>query len=187
MQNYFATHSGKMISVETFSEDDILLDDIAHSLASPKNQRYGGAQSYETSYTVAQHSYLLAQYCLEWGNDLARYALMHDASEAYLCDLVSDIKTYLPDYARIESKFQSIIESKYGIFIPPKSIKFVKDLDKAILIDEAEALFPSELQDLYLNGIDKTKRLGVKIDTQITPYKDKDQFLGWCEFLGIKD
>lgn len=186
MQNYFATFSGRKINIETFSEDDVCLEDIAHHLVSIK--RYGGAQSFGTNYTVAQHSYLLAQYCFDSeAIEIARHALLHDASEAYLGDIVSNLKGYLPDYAKIESRFQSIIESKYGVFLSPRGRRYVERLDKDILIDEVEVLFPSELQDLYLNGIDKTKRLGVKIDTQITPYKDKAQFLGWCKLLGVRD
>ncbi len=187
MQNYFATHSGRKINIKKFSEDDVCIEDIAHHLASVK--RYGGAQSFETNYTVAQHSWVLAWYAFEqeYNRDIAKYILLHDASEAYLGDIVSNFKGYLPDYAKIESRFQSIILSKYGIYPSTVDLKYAHELDKDILIDEVEALFPSELQDLYLNGIDKTRRLGVRIDTQITPYKDEAQFLGWCELLNIKD
>lgn len=186
MQNYFATFSGRKINIETFSEDDICLEDIAHHLSSIK--RYGGAQSFETNYTVAQHSYLLAQVSLdELGLQCAKYALLHDASEAYLGDIVSNLKGHLPDYAKIESRFQSIILSKYGVIIDPKNCKHVNELDKSILIDEVQSLFPEKLQSLYLNGVDMRDKLHVHIDTQITPYKDKAQFLGWCKLLGVKD
>lgn len=187
MQPYFATHSGKMINIETFSEDDICLEDIAHHLSSIK--RYGGAQSFETNYTVAQHSYLLAWHAFEqeYDSDIARYILLHDASEAYLGDVVSNLKGYLLDYARIESKFQSVILSKYGIFPNTIDLKYAHELDKRILIDEVQVLFPEELQSLYLNGVDLSKKLNVEIDVNRSPYKDKATFLGWCELLNIKD
>lgn len=54
-------------------------------------------------------------------------ALLHDASEAYLCDMPSPIKAMMPQYSEIENRLMAIIAQKFG-FAWPLSPE-VKDID----------------------------------------------------------
>jgi 5'-deoxynucleotidase YfbR-like HD superfamily hydrolase len=40
---------------------------------------------------------------------------MHDASEAYMCDVPTPLKKLLPEYQKIESRLMQVIKSKFLI------------------------------------------------------------------------
>jgi hypothetical protein len=63
-------------------------------------------------------------------------ALMHDASEAYLSDVIRPIKSHLTNYLEIEAGLERIIADRFGLSwpMPPE----VKRLDNAILADERD-------------------------------------------------
>jgi hypothetical protein len=185
--DYFATYSGQKIYYKNFSEDMVNISDIAHHLSGLK--RYAGSQSLHMSYTVAQHSVLMAEWCYNTYQDteLAKLALLHDASEAYLGDVNSILKRLLPDYNKLESKIQSVILSKYTSYMYKLSeYDIIDSLDKAILVNEVKALFPIEIQKKYINNKEK----GVD-GVYVNPYRCyedvKIEFLEWCNKLGIKD
>ena len=85
----FITNSGKLLDFKNICIDDICLEDIAHHLT--KICRYGGALPFNVHYSVAQHSILFSKYAsLELNNqELAKLAILHDATEAYMGDIVS--------------------------------------------------------------------------------------------------
>jgi hypothetical protein len=95
--------------LDPYSED-IKIDDIAHALA--QQCRFGGHS--RTFYSIAQHSVLVSQLCrpedVLWG-------LLHDASEAYLLDLVRPLKdlTEFRAYRAAESKLQRCIMEQFGM------------------------------------------------------------------------
>jgi hypothetical protein len=115
-----------------FDPDPKLIDilDIAHALV---NQcRFGGHCAFHWS--VAAHSCLVA---METG-DLA--GLLHDASEAYLPDVVRPLKK-LPAFAayrQAEERLQKMIAEKYGLPWPEPA--HVKEADNIILTAEANVL-----------------------------------------------
>ncbi len=94
-------HSGAYFDVTAPDPRLILLDDIAHALS--LTCRYGG--HVKRFYSVAEHSCLvfeLLRHCQRkrWdalpdsdgGRELSRAALLHDAAEAYLGDVVAPLK-----------------------------------------------------------------------------------------------
>jgi uncharacterized protein len=98
------TRSGRIFSFAAPAASSILVTDVAHALALVN--RFGGHSPWP--YSVAQHSVLVSRraeqlavlshadssYC----RSVARWGLFHDASEAYLGDLVRPIK-YRPELA----------------------------------------------------------------------------------------
>ena len=112
---YFSTHSpfGAKFNLSTISEDDIHLSDIV--LALPNLCRYNGLIPF--FYSVAQHSTILCNYILQHVGDveLAKYALLHDASEAYVGDLIYPLKRQAPTFTEFETRISNIIFKKYGI------------------------------------------------------------------------
>ena len=183
---YYITHSGRRIYLSSMSEKDIQLKDIAHHLT--KICRYGGALNLNQHYSVAQHSVLLASYARANGYtlDIQRALLLHDATEAYLGDVVSGLKALLPDYKDIERGVQGLIAEKYGISLAPCVEKVVKELDTRILLDEALAFVPHHYEHFKEQLVD-LEPLGV------TPLNEGNltltyrSFLAYCGLLGIKD
>lgn len=184
---YYATYSGKKFDVSKVTEKDLCLDDISHHLT--KICRYGGAMELGQHYSVAQHSVLLCEYALlKYENvRLARYMLMHDASEAYLGDVVSGLKQHLPDYKELEKKVQSLIEEKYNIATDKKILKLGKELDTRILLDEAYKFAPQHYELFVDNCPKNISPLGLNIQNNNDLKLIKELYLEWCNTLCIRD
>lgn len=75
--------------------DEIFIEDIAHSLA--MQCRYGGHCA--RFYSVAEHSVHVSHHV---PYHLAMTGLLHDATEAYLSDVIRPLKRHLTNYKDIE-------------------------------------------------------------------------------------
>ena len=118
--------------------DDIHISDIANALA--LTCRYGGHGDINKFYSVAEHSVLLAEYALEdAGSFAAMYALLHDASEAYLGDLVPAVKNCLGEvYKNLEKHVMEAVMHKYSKHRDFHD--YVKHLDMRIVPTEKKEL-----------------------------------------------
>lgn len=116
--------------------DEVLIEDIAHALG--MQCRYGGHSSIH--YSVAQHSVLLSEWVLEqgYGAEVAFQALMHDATEAYCCDIPRPLKKHMAGYDEIEERLRLCICKKFGM--SPNWHPIVHDADNRILFDERDQL-----------------------------------------------
>lgn len=182
--SYFATHSGRKIDIKTISVDDICLDDIAHHLSNI--QRFGGALPFGSVYSVAQHSMIVTTHA--YGDDknevAARHALLHDATEAYLGDIVTGLKELLPDYRKIEKRVEAIIFEKYNIDTSYKEL--IKEIDTRLVLDEAKEFVYDKL-GLYEAQLPGIKPLNARIDRHHKPDYTKQWFLRWCKEFNIED
>lgn len=185
---YYITQSGKRIDIQNIKEDDICLQDIAHHLT--KICRFGGALPFDKHYSVAVHSINLLFYARRYyptNTELQKALLFHDASEAYLGDVVTGVKKCLPDYIKLEKQVSDLIYKKYDISMNYKFIyDTVRELDIRILLDEASSLFPSRY-DEFKNQLNNYNPLGVSISPNIPCQMVYDAFLRWCNELEIKD
>jgi hypothetical protein len=120
--------------------------DIAHALSNLC--RFTGHVS--SFYSVAQHSWIVSEIVPA---DYKLAGLLHDASEAYLCDLSRPIKHH-PDmsaYRDAERELQERIYSHFGI---PGEPRAVKDADLVALATEKRDLMPDGPEWLLLAGVD---------------------------------
>lgn len=183
---YYITHSGKRIDLKNISPKDICLTDIAHHLT--KICRYGGALDLDKHYSVAQHSVILAKYAKDsgYGVDIQRRALIHDATEAYLGDIVAGLKPLLPDYQYYETYLDYMICEKYNIHHDLLIDGIVKELDTRIVLDEGSTFMPQYYND-FQQQLPDHKPLGV------VPFNEEDlqvtynMFLHYCGKLNIKE
>lgn len=133
---HLLTYSGVIVNPFNPCPDKILIDDIIHSLS--LQCRFNG--HCREFYSVAEHSVLVSKYC-----DDALWGLLHDASEAYLCDIPRHIKRMFGGYYEAEERLQKVIAEKFGLCWPmPKNIK---QIDSAILLPERDALMSNSLGD----------------------------------------
>lgn len=109
--------------------EDIDLYDIAHALA--RLCRYGGHCT--QFYSVAEHSVLLAS---KVAPENRLWALLHDASEAYLVDVPRPLKPFLAGYREAEDRIMRAVCDHFGLVgeMPDE----VKALDTRILTDERQ-------------------------------------------------
>lgn len=177
----YAMASGQLIDIQNISIYDISLEDIAHHLA--KIQRFQGASPLGIRYSVGEHSINLANYFLGLGiSSFAKYALLHDASEAYMNDLASPLKAIIPQYKEIEDKVQSLIIKKY---LPnPKGRLAVGRADKSILLNEVQVIMPDKF-NLYQNEVDFQPLFNTKIIYNESEQYIYDLFMRMCNELGI--
>ena len=130
---WIQTFSGRKVYPMDLTPDDIHIRDIAHSLA--HQCRFAGHVS--RFYSVAQHSVIMSRLV---PREHAMWALLHDASEAYLTDIPRPIK-HLPAFAfyrAAEARAMATICRVYGLSIEAPAC--VKDIDIRMCATEAQAL-----------------------------------------------
>jgi len=124
-------------------EPEFLIEDIAHALS--QQARFNGHAS--DQYSVAEHSVLVS--LITEGDPFE--GLMHDATEAYIGDLVKPVKNYCSDYEAIEAALWERLAAWAGL--KKKLSKATKVADNRMLLLEAERLLPS--QGRNFNSYDK--------------------------------
>jgi 5'-deoxynucleotidase YfbR-like HD superfamily hydrolase len=137
--------SGRRLDLLDPSPMDIEIEDIAHGLA--RVARWNGQTLGEHAFSVAQHSIVVEEICahiqpaLEPKWRLA--ALLHDASEYVIGDMISPFKTALGlDYKRFEDRLETAIHIRFGIpaKTPVEIKKLIKQADRACAFFEATQL-----------------------------------------------
>ena len=175
---WMQTFSGLAFHPAAPSPAQICLVDIAHGLAN--TARYSGQT--RRRYSVAEHSIHLARWFLRAGNrELAKIALMHDAAEAYICDVPRPLKVLLaPLYKPIEEAVEAAIAQRFGM--ATLSHPAVKAADDRILEDERRAL-------LVEPPLPWTPRepLGIRISPTAEGGPWDEQFIELAQILGLQE
>lgn len=137
------TFTGLQIEALHPKPEQIEIKDIAHALS--RQCRYGGMC--RDHYSVARHSINVMKAVKIMGGNLETqfYALMHDASEAYLVDIPTPIKIELGNYYEIEKTWMTAILAGYDFewYNWQGNVDFdlVRDMDYSILVAEMSQLF----------------------------------------------
>ncbi len=133
------TRSGTVVDLLNPKPDDIHIDDIAWSLS--RMSRYLG-HTLGIPYNVAQHSVLVAEIVTE--KQAAAVALMHDAHEAYLGDIVGPLKDHLIGYEGVAANMQHVIHRRFGLPwpVPPLWQEDVQDADRELCAVELRDIMP---------------------------------------------
>lgn len=143
--DYVSTFSGNRFYPLRPHIDQVAIEDIAHGLA--YQCRFNGQT--KTFYSIAQHSLIVASLVPP---PLRLAALLHDAAEAYLGDMVKPLKVLLPEFAALEDKVTAIIAATYGIDFSDYAP--IKRADLVALATEKRDLMPHSTERwAYLDGI----------------------------------
>lgn len=108
MQPIVTTRSGKHVNLLEPAEDSIDVNDIAHALS---NQARFNGHTHDF-YSVAQHSVMVSRLV---PTEHALTALLHDAAEAYVGDMVTPLKHMMPAFQEVEDGLFAVIARKFGI------------------------------------------------------------------------
>lgn len=105
--------------------DEVRILDIAHALS--RTCRFGGHVP-SGFYSVAEHSLLVSEVLPE---PLKLWGLLHDASEAYISDIVRPAKRFIVGYDEVEARIMRAVSERFGLdpVMPPE----VKQADEAVL------------------------------------------------------
>jgi len=123
--------SGRRLDLLDPSPMDIEIEDIAHGLA--RVARWNGQTVGEHAFSVAQHSVVVEEIVAHIQPDIEpRWrlaALLHDASEYVIGDMISPFKAALGyDYKLFEERLENAIHTRFGL--PAKTPTPVKTLIK---------------------------------------------------------
>lgn len=158
--NFIRTFTGRKFWPLDPRSEDVFIEDIARALS--QLCRFTGHTS--RFYSVAQHSALVSRHVerelmeTDWEfsqvREISLWALLHDASEAYLHDLPSPIKRspHLgPLYKGYEALVMDSVIDRYGLLRDEPAE--VKRADKRMLATEKRDLMcnsnPADLADAY--------------------------------------
>jgi len=100
--------------------DEIEIDDIAIALS--RICRFGGHTT--TFYSVAEHSILVS---LLVPDEHRLTALLHDATEAYIGDMIRPLKSQIPQFSEIENNLWGAIAERFSL--PVEMPSCVKEAD----------------------------------------------------------
>jgi hypothetical protein len=134
VDDWFQTYSGVEFSLPQFRADNIEIEDICHALS--HQCRFNGHTRH--FYSVAQHSILVSA---EVPREDELWGLLHDASEAYMGDMVGPLKRVMPEYRELERRLMDEVCKEFGL--PPGMPQSVKMADWRMLATEKRDLIPS--------------------------------------------
>lgn len=137
--------SGRRLDILDPSPLDVELSDIAHGLA--RVARWNGQTRGDYPFSVAQHSVLvldiLQSLLPECGPREGLYALLHDAPEYVMGDLISPFKSVMGGkYREVEARLQGAVHIRFGLpAIPPAALtRLIKRADREAAFFEAVEL-----------------------------------------------
>lgn len=130
---WFQTYSGRKFPIFAPELTDYHIEDISSSLS--KQCRFNGHT--KRFYSVARHSLnvfkIVSPRAKPW-------ALMHDASEGYVSDIITPLKRYLPLAKDAEKMIQNDLIVRYGIPFDDEIEAEVHAGDQYMVFLEAEHL-----------------------------------------------
>ena len=134
--------SGRRLDLLDPSPVDVEIEDIAHGLA--RVARWNGQTAGPLPFSVAQHSVIVETFCValrpEWPARWRMAALLHDAPEFVIGDMISPFKAALgPQYKSIEHGLQRAVHLRFGLpaDLPKIVEKAIKRADRASAFFEA--------------------------------------------------
>lgn len=175
---WMGTYSGGQFWPLDPRVEEVHLADIAHPLA--MTCRYGGHVRW--FYSVAEHSVLVSLYVPP---EYAKEALLHDASEAYVGDLIRPLKHQrrMRAFRRAEAHIYPVVMAAFAVQSTPESRAAISEIDDRIIVDETQALMrsPEKYADRYPVG----RALGATIRA-LDPLAAKSLFISrYLELFGI--
>lgn len=137
--------SGRRLDLLEPSPLDVEIEDIAHGLA--RVARWNGQTHGAHAFSVAQHCVLVEQLLVAfYPNTDQRWrlaALLHDASEYVIGDMISPFKAALGlDYKAFEARLMEAVHVRFGLpaHLPDRVEARIKRADKASAFYEATVL-----------------------------------------------
>ena len=155
--------SGRRLQILDPSPLDIEIEDIAHGLSFLA--RWNGQTTGEYPFSVAQHSLLVedifSKQFPNMDNHSKLFALLHDAAEYVIGDMISPLKSHLGiNYEELDGKLTMAICIRFNI--PTKKIKIIK---RHIKIADKKAAW---LEAIELAGFSKQEADGIFGKQEVT-------------------
>lgn len=144
------TFCGSKMDLNNFDATGMTIEEIARGLGNLC--RYNG--QVKEFYSVAEHSVILSRYFQIQGEGLSlqRHALMHDAAEAFIGDIVYHLKAMMPDFKEMEGRILDSIYKEFNLQPTEEEEKLLHEADRCICIDEMYHLMGAIDPVVFKNG-----------------------------------
>ena len=148
---FVPTISGNRLALLEPKARDIDIRDIARGLA--HTARWGGQTTHY--YSIAQHSVSVAELIstvsgVSYSLELRRWALLHDAAQAYIGHITGPMRSMYPAIIGLEGIIMRVIADKFALGWPmPEEVCIANQIVKSM---EARELIPGA--DLVGMGLD---------------------------------
>lgn len=176
-EGWISTYTGKQFD---WRNPEFDMEDIVHSLSNLC--RFNGHCL--RFYSVAEHSVLVSYLCEHAGGDPME-ALLHDACEAYVGDVPSPLRQFMPDHKKVEEALETKFRKEYNL--PPSKTEECAVADRAAAILEGQRLMRPEIYKQWLNFPEDAIKLSEDwIETKgweymwnlgVDPYTARDMFI----------
>lgn len=168
--HWMQTRSGKKIVLRDPKPEDFCIEDIAHGLSNVC--RFGGHVA--EFYSVAQHSVLVAETVaqLAGSREMQLHGLLHDASEAYIGDVIWPLKQAIEmgGYRWLEHLFEVAIAHAFGF--PAVMHPIVKRADLIVLATEKRDLMGHDTSiERQRDVVAEVKAAGEKLGWQCDSFE----------------
>lgn len=179
------TYTGRKFFPLDPDPSQIVIEDIAHALSN--TCRYTGHSRF--FYSVAEHSCHVANVSYwdthtPYDRTNALAGLLHDASEAYLCDLARPLKVQplFAPYREAEARLQSMILQRFGL--DPTLPEVVETADKRMLVTESRYVFGDRIHpDWNIRRFGEPYSFGIE---GLSPEQAERRFLSMFYSYGAK-
>lgn len=182
--------SGRRLDLLDPSPVDVEIEDIAHGLA--RVARWNGQTIGAYAFSVAQHSVMVEALCVLAAPNMSPrdrlMALLHDASEYVVGDMISPVKNAIGvDYRGVEDRLQEAIHLRFGLpaKTPVRLKAQIKKADlKAARIEATGIAGFTELEAKKLWGAaPKVPAEGIFDPTPWSPELAKERMIQRCQAL----
>ena len=161
--------SGRRLDLLDPSPFDIEIEDIARGIA--RVARWNGQTSGDHAFSVAEHSVVVMNIFTQLNPKASRedrlMALLHDAAEYVIGDMISPFKTALGlDYKAFEARLEEAIHMRFGLpaKMPASLKKKIKKADVYCAWFEATQIAGFSISEANKFFIAPPEDLGLKIE-----------------------
>ena len=145
MGSYITTYTHRHFDPADPDPELILIEDIAHALS----MLCRGNGHVSSFWSVGEHCICCAKEAAgrKLSKKVALACLLHDASEAYLADITTPDKQFLPGYLEIEKRLQDTIYEKFLGRVPTETEQTaISSVDDTLLYYEFDHYMGEKLQ-----------------------------------------
>lgn len=161
------TYTGMVFEPMHMTADNIRAEDIAHALS----LLCRGGGHIRHFYSVGQHSINCANEALArgWSRRVVLACLLHDASEAYISDIIRPVKKHLTNYLEIESMMMEAVFIHFGLgTLTEEECRQMRQIDDEMLMHELHELMPE-------SHVSSMPCMKLKPDLSEKPFKEVEK------------
>lgn len=186
---YIRMRSGEKVYLADPSPEQIRLADVAHHAA--RIRRYTGASELSIAQHMVLGAWMAARFYPEHDLLPARI-LIHDVGEHVLGDVSAPLKSMLPEYKALETRWDYAVEQRFGVTFIGDAL--VKEVDDRLWLTERLVVYGHVEEDIsedYSGPLEPFPLDAVELEHLFGKWSDSEAEAAWLdechdEFPGVR-